>query len=76
MSEQTPSAALGPLGQILPWLAVVGSLFSGQASKLGPDDIGRAVSSAVAPLRADIKDVRTELRDLDRRATKLEAAKK
>jgi hypothetical protein len=78
MSEGAPSPLpqLGAVGQVLPWLAVIGSLFSGQASKTSPADIERAVSQAVAPMRSDLRDVRAELRSLDRRATKLEAGKK
>jgi len=77
VSEPTPapSANLGPWGVILPWVAVLVTGASGPVWRTGPAEIEAAVTKAVAPMRDDLKELRAELRELDKRTTRLEASK-
>lgn len=77
MSDPTPTPPvnLGPWGFLLPWLAVLVSGASGPVWRTGPAEIEAAVSKAVAPMRDDLKELRAELRELDKRTTRLEATK-
>jgi len=49
---------------------------SGPLTKTSSAEISEAVSKAVAPLRDDLKEIRADIRDLDKRTTRLEAGKK
>ena len=71
----TPPANLGSWGYFLPWVAGLVSGAAGPVWRTGPAEIETAVSKAVAPMRDDLKELRSELRELDKRTTKLEAAK-
>jgi len=80
VTENTPqpavAAATTPWGWLLPWLMVGVSGMSGPLTKTSSAEISEAVSKAVAPLRDDLKEIRSDIRDLDKRTTRLEAGKK
>lgn len=71
----TPNAA-NPWGHLIPWAVVALSSISGPVWRTGPVEIESAVTKAVEPLRDDLREVRKELRDLDKRTSRLEASKK